>query len=109
QAAEHDAGADLAHEMHGQAVKRQDLHVAYTLGHPFHQVHSLLNREERCFLRVDAYPHDQAIEDTAAAANDIQMTQVNRIENSGVDGRFHHDALSFAASISTRRSISSTL
>ena len=56
QAAEHDAGPDLADEVHRQACEGPHLHVGKRRDHALHQLHALLQREERRLLGIVPTP-----------------------------------------------------
>ena len=50
------------------------------------QLDALVQRKERRLVGVDADADDEAVEDPAAAADDVEVAVVDRVERAGVDG-----------------------
>ena len=53
---------------------------------PRNKLHALVDGEERRLVGVDADADDEPVEQLAAAPDDVEVPEVDRVERAGVDG-----------------------
>ena len=83
----------LADELHGQAVELSHVDVAEFLGHLADQLDTLIAREQRLLVDIEADADDQFVDEPAAPLDHVEMAQRDRIERAGVDCAARHGGL----------------
>src|ERR1019366_1581668 len=84
-AEQHDVSAEAADEANGQAVEGEHLDVAIGLDRMLEQLDALALGEELRVFRVVADGDDEPIDKPSAALDDVEMPEVDRIEDAGID------------------------
>ena len=94
QSLHHGLGAHAAGEVDEQLVERLDAHVGQIARDLLHKGHSLLEGEERLFLRRDSHGNDDLVDKLGGTADNVEMSGGDGVEGAGGKRTFHGGSLS---------------
>ena len=90
QTADDDSGAAPTSVIHEQPVEGVHFDIRHRAEDSAHDLHALVHREKRRLLGIHQNGHDDPVEQSRAARNDIDVPVRQRIEGTGIDSKRGH-------------------